>query len=60
VPEARSVQPGQVVAVGDAGIHVATSEGQILVERLRPEGGKKMPAAEWAAQVGLKPGARFK
>jgi methionyl-tRNA formyltransferase len=60
VPEARSVQPGQVVAVGDEGIHVATSEGQILIERLRPEGGKKAAAGEWAAAVGLKPGARFK
>ncbi len=60
IDEAKSVQPGQVVALGDDGIQVATSQGQILVARLRPEKGKKVPAAEWAASVGLKPGARFK
>jgi methionyl-tRNA formyltransferase len=60
VHEAKSVQPGQVVAVTDAGIQVATSQGQILIERLRPEKGKKVAATEWAAEVGLKPGARFK
>ena len=60
VHEPKSVQPGQVVAIGDAGVHVATADGQILVERLRPDGGKKVAAAEWAAEVGLKPGARFK
>ena len=60
VAEPKSVQPGQVIAVGDAGVHVATADGQILVERLRADGGKKIAAAEWAAQVGLKPGARFK
>ena len=58
--EAKSVQPGQVTAVNDDGVAVATSEGQILVQRLRPEKGKKVAAAEWAAEVGLKPGARFK
>ncbi len=60
VHEAKSVQPGQVLAVGDAGIHVATADAQILVERVRPEKGKKVPAAEWAGAVGLKAGARFK
>jgi len=60
VAEPKSVQPGQVIAIGDAGVQVATADGQILVERLRAEGGKKVAAAEWAAEVGLKPGARFK
>ena len=60
IHDAKSVQPGQVVAVGDDGIQVATSQGQILIERLRPDKGKKVRASEWAAEVGLAAGARFK
>ena len=59
VPEARSVQPGQVTRVGDEGVQVATADGQILVERVRPAGGGKMPATDWAREVGLTTGARF-
>ena len=59
VPEARSVQPGQVTRVGDEGVQVATADGQILVERVRPAGGGKAPAADWAREVGLAAGARF-
>ncbi len=60
VNEALSVQPGQVTDISDAGVTVATSEGQIRVKRLRAEGGKKVPAQEWAADIGLKVGKRFK
>lgn len=60
IHEAKSVQPGQITDISDAGVAVATSEGQILVKRLRADGGKKVPAAEWAAEAGIKAGARFK
>ena len=59
VPEARSVQPGQITRVGDEGVQVATADGQILVKRVRPAGGGKAPAADWAREVGLAAGARF-
>ena len=59
VPEAGSVQPGQVTRVGDDGVQVATADGQILVKRVRPEGGGKTPAADWAREVGLVEGARL-
>ena len=59
VPEARSVQPGQVTRVRDEGVQVATADGQILVERVRPAGGGKTPATDWAREVGLTTGARF-
>ncbi|MFT5174143.1 MAG: methionyl-tRNA formyltransferase [Gammaproteobacteria bacterium] len=58
--DAKSVQPGQIVAIGDHGIQIATAEGQILVERLRADKGKKIAAAEWAAQIDLQVGKRFK
>ena len=60
VPEARSVQPGEVTRVGNDGVQVATADGQILVKRVRAEGGKKVAAAEWAAETGLEVGARLK
>ena len=59
IPEARSVQPGQVTRVGEEGVQVATADGQILVKRVRPAGGKKTPAADWARATGLGAGARF-
>jgi methionyl-tRNA formyltransferase len=60
VPAAKSVQPGQVVSIAQDGIQIATADGQILVQRVRPDKGKKIAATEWAAEVGLKEGARFK
>ena len=58
--EATSVQPGQVVSIGEQGVHIATSQGQICVERLRQDKGKKLHAQQWANEVGLKVGDRFK
>ena len=58
--EARSVQPGEVTHVGDEGVQVATADGQIVVRRVRSDGGRKVPAAEWAAGAGIGVGARLK
>ena len=55
-----ALRAGLVTAVTDEGVTVATAEGQIQVQRLRAEGGKKVAAAEWAAEVGLEAGARFR
>ena len=60
VAEARSVQPGEITRIGDDGVQVATADAQVLVKRVRPEGGRKVPAAEWAAAAGLREGARLK
>ena len=60
IHEAKSKQPGQVLDISDEGVCVATSEGQIQIKRVRPDKGKKVTAAEWAADVGLKVGSRFK
>ena len=59
VSEAKSVQPGKVTAVGEDGITVAAADGQLLVKRLKSAGGKKLDAAEWAAETGIKEGAKF-
>jgi len=59
ISEPKSVQPGKVTAVGEEGIAIAAADGQLLVKRLRSNGGKKLDAAEWAAETGIKPGAKF-
>jgi len=55
----KSVQPGQILDIADDGIRVAAADGQLLVQRVRAHKGKKIPAREWAAEVGLKTGARL-
>ena len=51
--------PGQVVEVSGVGFRMAVKGGSVLVMRVQPNGGKKTGAAEWAASIGLKSGARF-
>ena len=51
--------PGEVVAVDGEGIVVAAAGGRIRVARVRPEGGAKMGAGEFAASAGLEAGDRF-
>lgn len=52
-------QPGEIVDVTADGFIVAAKGGRILVKRVRPEGEKKIPAAEYAAKAGLGKGARL-
>ena len=59
IDEALSVRPGQVTGIGPEGIRVAAPEGQLLVTKVRPEGGKKMAASEWAESAGLRKGVLF-
>ncbi|MFQ5784404.1 MAG: methionyl-tRNA formyltransferase [Alphaproteobacteria bacterium] len=54
---ADGASPGEVIAVSSEGFAVAAREGQILVKRVRLDGGQKMPADEFAAAVDLGPGA---
>ena len=49
-------RPGTVLSVGDNGVEVAAAGGSIEVLRVRPQGGEKIPAGEFASSVGLKPG----
>lgn len=52
-------EPGKIVAVNDDGFSVAAAGGQVQVTRVRPEGDKKMSAAEFAAAAGLTAGHRL-
>jgi methionyl-tRNA formyltransferase len=50
---------GEVMEVDAEGFTVACADGRIRVLRVRPDGSSKVTAAEFAASVGLKPGAKL-
>ena len=50
---------GEVVDVGADGFSVVCADGRLRVTRVRPAGGAKTGAGEWAAESGLVPGARL-
>ncbi len=47
----------KIMDVSDAGVVVQCIGGRILVKRVKPAGGTKQAAAEWAGQVSLEKGA---
>ena len=51
-------QPGEVLAVDDAGMTVAATGGRIQVTRVRADGGQKVAAGAFAKTAGLLPGRR--
>jgi methionyl-tRNA formyltransferase len=51
--------PGQVTAVGDEGISVACADGQIQIQRLRPQGAKKMTVADYLVDAAVAVGDRL-
>ena len=46
-------KPGTIAAISDAAIEISAQGGRLEVFKLRPEGGKKMSAGEFARQHGL-------
>jgi methionyl-tRNA formyltransferase len=50
---------GEVVSVGGDGVTVQAEGGRILIKRVRPAGGGKMAASEWAAAVGINSGTKL-
>ncbi len=52
--------PGRVLAIDDDGLSVRLNGGVLQLQRVQPEGGKKMPATEWARSAGLTVGHRFR
>jgi methionyl-tRNA formyltransferase len=50
---------GEVAEVTDAGLAVVCADGRVRVTRVRPAGGAKLPAGEWAESAGLTAGTRL-
>jgi methionyl-tRNA formyltransferase len=59
IEESTDKAPGTILAVDDKGIHVALSGATLVAGKVRPAKGKKVAAAEFAAEQGLKAGDRF-
>lgn len=59
IEESTDKAPGTILAVDDQGIHVALSGAQLVAGKVRPAKGKKVAAAEFAAEQGLKAGDMF-
>ena len=57
LPAAADAKPGQITAAGADGIAVAAQGGAIQIKRVRPEGDKKIAAADFAAAAGVEAGA---
>ncbi len=47
---------GRVMDVSDEGVSVQSVGGRILIKRVKPAGGAKITAAEWAAESGISVG----
>lgn len=47
---------GRVMDISDDGVSVQSVGGRILIKRVKPAGGAKVSATEWAAEVGIKAG----
>ncbi len=55
-PRTKAGRYGEVLEVDEAGLRVALNGGTLLVRQVRPEGGRRVPAAEFARDVDLLPG----
>lgn len=53
-----SGEPGSIVSIDDGGLVVATADGAIRIMKLRADAGK-LPAAEYASEVGLAAGMKL-
>jgi len=51
--------PGQILAVDDAGITVATGRGVLVLLDVQPEGGRRMPAGDFLRGRRFSPGDRL-
>ncbi len=52
--------PGRILSIDEEGFNVRLNGGVLRVSRVQAEGARKQGAGEWAAEVGLKVGARFR
>jgi methionyl-tRNA formyltransferase len=56
---ASVARPGEIVAVDDRGVHVATRDGLLRLTQLSLPGEEPCPAGVWSSAAGLEPGMRF-
>jgi methionyl-tRNA formyltransferase len=59
IPESTDSLPGTILRIDDQGVLVALAGGKLLVGKVKPGPGKKIPAADFAAEQNLKVGDRL-
>ena len=59
IQESVDRAPGTILDIDDHRMTVAVSEGKLIVSKVRPVKGGKVPASEFAAEHGLKTGDAF-
>ncbi|HSQ32057.1 MAG TPA: methionyl-tRNA formyltransferase [Gemmatimonadaceae bacterium] len=59
VPAARHGEPGEVVAIDDAGMVVACGEGALRISSVHPAGKRRLAPKEWASGRGIALGERL-
>lgn len=59
IGEPTDKAPGTILQMDDQGIHIAVSEGKLIIKKVKPAQGGKMSAADFADEQGLKVGDRF-
>lgn len=52
-------KPGTILALDASGMTVATTDGAILIKRVKAPDGKKVPALDWATSTGVVVGHTF-
>lgn len=58
-PAVEGAAPGEVTEVGEESFSVAAAGGQIVVQRVKPEAGKKIGAAEYLQSGAVQKGTRL-
>ncbi len=51
--------PGEIARISEQGFVISVNDGAILVKRVRPEGSRKIEAADFARQASLTVGCRL-
>ena len=56
----RRGKPGEISAIAEKGVSIIVQGGQIELLKVKPEGGAKMPAAEFFTSIGFNVGNALK
>ncbi len=59
IGEPAGEEPGTVLQIDDQGVHVAVSGGRLIISRAKTGQGQKVPAADFAAERGIRVGDKL-
>ena len=59
IGEPAGEEPGTVLQIDDQGVHVAVSGGRLIISKAKTGQGQKVPAADFAAERGIRVGDKL-